>query len=100
MAMIRDYWDIRGVSGGPPGRAGKCYAAGDRFAGNFVCGARCSRAPSLRLSFPGRGEGWEYGRGRGAQKVVRLNLMSVLCPGYLSQLAHAIRLLLEYTDSN
>uniref|UniRef100_A0A8C6C908 glutathione transferase n=1 Tax=Monodon monoceros TaxID=40151 RepID=A0A8C6C908_MONMO len=76
------------MSGGPPGRAGKCCAAGDRFARNFVCGARCSPAPSLRLSFPGRGEGWERGRGPGAQKVARLNLMSVLCPGYLSQLAH------------
>ena len=100
MAMTLGYWDIRGVSGGPPGRAGKCCAAGDRFARNFVCGDRCSPAPSLRLSFPGRGEGWECGRGPGAQKVARLNLMSVLCPGHLSQLAHAIRLLLEYTDSN
>ena len=128
MPMILGYWDIRGVSGGPPGRGrwrrvGKCCAplgkcckaeagSNQKLAQDLLLRSPCPLSPII---FSGCWHvcvwrGWA-GAGDGAEGVGGVEVTwksesfavkTDVCPlsHHLWQLAHAIRLLLEYTDTN
>ena len=124
--MILGYWDIRGVSGGPQGlgrrrRVGKSWAVGlvQPEASTGLAAAEPLSLPHhltwcwhvcvcvwvggwlpCRVGGVGEGRGLRVWKPPGAVRVWQSRPDNCFLSWHLSQLAHAIRLLLEYTDSN
>uniref|UniRef100_A0A8C8ZLB1 glutathione transferase n=1 Tax=Prolemur simus TaxID=1328070 RepID=A0A8C8ZLB1_PROSS len=104
--MTLGYWDIRGVRRGRPGGGaaaqgpGRAERRGRGSGRGCSCWSRClslSRGPARARGDRGL---WVSGGGSRRADKVRNRGPSTSDLGPPSQLAHAIRLLLEYTDSS